>query len=182
VISKTLQRMVVASLCIAAASVSSLAAAQPPAASTDQPAPAPTEDDIVVRGPSPAELRVEIERQQDAFYARFNAINSTDDFDIVCREERPTGSNVPRRVCEPKFERNAQERAGRNTLNGLQGSGFSTGSGQFAGRAHYSHEQLETEIRKLSAEDPQLRETVARLVRLQQAYDDATKKSGEKKK
>ena len=89
---------------------------------------------------------------------------------------------MPRRVCQPKFERNAQERAGKNTLNGLQGSGFSTGSGQFAGRAHYSHEQLEAEIRKLSAEDPQLRETVARLVRLQQAYDDATKKASEKKK
>ena len=30
-------------------------------------------------------------------------INSTDRFDIVCRKESRTGSNIPERVCKPKF-------------------------------------------------------------------------------
>jgi hypothetical protein len=43
------------------------------------------------------ELRIDIERAAEAVFARFNEINSTDDFDIHCRLEKVYG--LLRRSC-----------------------------------------------------------------------------------
>ena len=172
-----LQRATLAGLCCAAGLICRVATGQDfvPPAKVAPPATASVEDRIVVRRRRPAQLRAEIERAEDAFYARFNAINSDDSFDIVCRQERITGSKMPRRVCMPEYERAALEGAAKDQLNGLHGNG-STGSGEFAGRAHYTHQELEAEMRKLAAEDAQLRDALTRLVTLQQTYEAATGK------
>lgn len=49
------------------------------------------------------ELNTYIIEAEDQLYELFNSINSTDRFDIVCRKETRTGSNIPERVCTPKF-------------------------------------------------------------------------------
>ena len=44
-----------------------------------------------MRGRTGPQLRVEIERVENAVYERFNALNSRDEFDIVCLNEAPVG-------------------------------------------------------------------------------------------
>jgi len=56
----------------------------------------------------------------------------------------------------------------------MRGTGPALGSGQFAGLAQYTHDQLEAEIRKLTAEDPELLAAARRLMVLQQAYEQAS--------
>lgn len=49
------------------------------------------------------ELNTYIVEAEDQLYALFNSLNSTDRFDIVCRKEKKTGSNISERVCPPNF-------------------------------------------------------------------------------
>src|SRR5690606_21331891 len=42
-------------------------------------------EEFIVHGRSPAELRVQLELAEEAVYARFNEINSSDEFDFRCR-------------------------------------------------------------------------------------------------
>jgi hypothetical protein len=48
-------------------------------------------------------LRALIEEAEDEIYAFFNANNSSKKMDIVCSDRRPTGSNMLKRECEPRF-------------------------------------------------------------------------------
>jgi hypothetical protein len=131
--------------------------------------PASVDDEVIVRGQTRADLRLQIEIAQDAVFARFNEINSSDDFDIHCRDEKPTGSHIPRRVCQANFWRDAQAEAGKETVRGLQGSSFAFDSQQFLAGALYRRTQLDEEMRRLVAEDEDLKDAVARLANLEQA-------------
>lgn len=51
-----------------------------------------------------------IEEAEEQFYGIFNTNVNDDDFKISCRRETPTGSNIPIRVCEPKFMMEARAR------------------------------------------------------------------------
>ena len=55
-----------------------------------------------------------IEEAEDQFYEIFNTNIEDDDFKITCRRETPTGSNIPVRVCEPKFMVDARARNANN--------------------------------------------------------------------
>ncbi len=61
------------------------------------------QDQIVIEDLTPAQLREQIEIVQAEFYRVFNAMNDDDDFDIICNRYMPTGSNIHRDACEPKF-------------------------------------------------------------------------------
>ena len=58
---------------------------------------------IVIAELSRAEVDQFIEEAEEQFYAIFNANIDNDDYKITCRQETPTGSNIPIRVCEPAF-------------------------------------------------------------------------------
>ncbi len=58
---------------------------------------------IVIAELSLVEVEQFIVEVEEQFYAAYSAVNEDDDFDIRCRQEIPTGSNIPRRVCEPVF-------------------------------------------------------------------------------
>ena len=58
---------------------------------------------IIIAELSRAEVEEFIEEAEDQFYAIFNANIDDEDYMISCRKETPTGSNIPIRVCEPKF-------------------------------------------------------------------------------
>ncbi len=65
-----------------------------------QPSPAAEEsDEVIVRGTPLWELRENVIKAEDRFYARYNELNKVDDFDVVCRWDAPTGSHVRRRGC-----------------------------------------------------------------------------------
>lgn len=65
---------------------------------------------IVIAELNRAEVEEFIEEAEDQFYAIFNANIDDEDFKISCRRETPTGSNIPIRVCEPKFMVDARAR------------------------------------------------------------------------
>lgn len=49
-------------------------------------------------------LRRAMVAAEDAFYSRYNTLNTVDDFIIECREEAPTGSRLTRRKCLANYE------------------------------------------------------------------------------
>ena len=62
------------------------------------------EDEVIrIEDLSRHELNTYIIEAEDQLYELFNTLNSTDRFDIVCRKDVRTGSNIPVRICQPKF-------------------------------------------------------------------------------
>lgn len=57
-------------------------------------------------------IRFQLRQAEDNMYARFNELNSTDDFDIKCSSVRGAGSHIAERICEPRFL--ARERHSNN--------------------------------------------------------------------
>jgi hypothetical protein len=134
---------------------------------TAQP-PASIDDEVIVRGRTRADLRLQIKLAQDAVFARFNDINSTDDFDVHCRDEMLTGSRIPRRICQANFWRDAQANAGQETVHALQG-GYAVDSELFVAEALYRRTQFNEEMRRLVREDGELKAAMARLANLEEA-------------
>ena len=65
---------------------------------------------IVIAELNRAEVAEFIEEAEGQFYAIFNANIDDEDYMISCRKETPTGTNIPIRVCEPKFMVDARAR------------------------------------------------------------------------
>lgn len=123
-------------------------------------------EEIVIRGqqrPPWGELRLEIERAQEALYARFNAINSTDDFDIDCWHE--TSSHRRNRRCMSNSARDLESKMWLEALRDNIG-----GAQLFALQAALRERELNEELRQLATSDEQLKQTVARLGQAQLAY------------
>lgn len=68
---------------------------------------------------SKSEVKKHIVKVEDDVYRVFNANNSTDEFDINCRMEKPTGTYIPQRVCQPEFLAKAQQRNTNDYLRGV---------------------------------------------------------------
>lgn len=129
------------------------------------------DEEVVVKGRmSRAALRVQIELAEEAFFERFNEINSHDDFDIHCKREVQLGSRIPKRVCRPKFWHDASARIARETLAGMQGSAFAGNTQHDIAMAHMKEQRLQEEIRELVNEDAELRDRLARVTALQEEY------------
>lgn len=123
-------------------------------------------EEVIVQGQSRAKLRFEIQRAEQAVMDRFNELNSKDEYDVHCRREMLTGSNIPRRVCRADFWRDAQAKAGRETAIALQG-GAAFSPQYFQAEALYKHELMSDEMRALVAKDRRLRNAVTHLGELQ---------------
>ena len=116
-------------------------------------------EEIIVRGRSFGDLRFEIRRSEEAVFARFNEINSTDDFDVECRTEKVYG--FARRSCVPHFQRELQARASVEMVRAMQG-GSDAGLGLlYQQQARRLQRELDEEMRSLAAADPQLRDAIA---------------------
>jgi len=125
-------------------------------------------DEVQVEGRSVAGLRAEIQKAEQVFYDRFNAINSRDEFDIECDYQVQTGSKMPRRVCRANFWGASQARAAHEGVLRQQGTG-NLGSAQFEAEARTKEQQLEAEIRQMVAADPDLGRAAFQLGALHQA-------------
>src|SRR5690606_32519670 len=104
--------------CVLLLGLGAVAAAENAAAPRDS-----AEDELVVSGQRPKNLRVEIERLENSVYERFNALNSNDEFDIHCFERAPTGSNIPVRTCAPNFVIEAEAAAARKIVQNARARG-----------------------------------------------------------
>ena len=128
----------------------------------------PKPDEVVVPGRPPENVRVEIERLENAVYERFNALNSNDDFDIHCFEQAPTGSNIPERKCWPNFALRSEQRAAGASLNRMHGLGGGNSRQERMGLEQKGKE-LTAEIQRVAREDEQLMRDLTRLAELKES-------------
>jgi|GEM_PF-466721 len=163
-----MRRMVAAALCWSALACGAAYAQTEEETGDDAGASIEVDEEVVVRGRSRAVLRAQIRLAEEAVYARFNEINSNDEFDIHCRQVVPLGSHIPRRVCEPNFWRTAQARMGEETVLAMQG-GAALPAEMFLAEGLYKYQLLEDEMRRLVMEDEQLRRSLIRLTALTEA-------------
>ena len=104
---------------------------------------------------SRAELTNYIEEAEDQLFATYNKHNISDEFDILCRKERPTGSNIPVRACEPNFATHVnleKNRTDGKDLQNLQG-GFAVQS-----LLTEDYEALEADMKRVTSEVPAMQE------------------------
>ena len=130
----------------------------------------PYDEEVVVRGGR--SIWRQIERAEDAFFDRFNAINSSDDFDIVCRMHAELGTTIKKRECRANFWREEDANAARDTLFRLQGSYAGDEALAWHLQAVKSDRMIE-EMTRLAQEDPELGEALEHLVSLRRRVESA---------
>ena len=92
------------------------------AASGDDVARLEMPDEVIVRGRRLTELRADIQMARERAYGIFNDINSNDEFDIHCSDERKYHSRTTQRVCRARFETRISADAGQEYLSALRWS------------------------------------------------------------
>ena len=126
-------------------------------------------DEVVVPGRRPDNLRVEIERLETAVYDRWNSLNSNDEFDIHCLEQKPTGSNIPLRTCAPNFVIEAEsEEMSQIVKDGRNRGGNKYSRAQHDARMQKLSQQLTEEMQRMARQDEQLLRDLVRLDELRQ--------------
>ena len=141
------------------------------------------EDEITVRGKALSRYRLELEEAREELIDVYNEENSGDDNDVTCREERPTGSRMPQRVCRSNAQARAEADASRTFLNALLNNvGSSRGNvagearsatGEASVKSQYSSAQIEQELEKLARETRKLYRAAVKYVEAEDAYNDA---------
>ena len=126
---------------------------------------------IVIAELSRAEVEEFIEEAEDQFYAIFNANIDDEDYMISCRKETPTGSNIPIRVCEPKFMVDARAR-NANTI------GFNAGVVE-ADRAirtsvEPKYQQLQAMMEQMTQDGPAVAQIAGILTQLRARREQLT--------
>jgi hypothetical protein len=76
-------------------------------------------EEVIIEGSPLWRLREQMRETEDAFYARFNQLNTNDDFDVHCTMEAPTGTRLRSRVCRVAYQMDAQATAAWEMLNGF---------------------------------------------------------------
>lgn len=130
----------------------------------------PYDEEVVVRGGR--SIWRQLERAEDAFFDRFNAINSNDDFDISCRMRAELGTTIKKRECRANFWRDEDANAARDTLYRLQGSYAGDEALAWHIQQVKSGRMLE-EMARLAREDPELEAALERLVDLRRRLETA---------
>jgi len=125
-------------------------------------------DEVVVPGRRPENLRVEIERLEGAVYERWNALNSTDEFDIHCSERLPTGTNIPVRTCVPNFVIEAESRAAKDRVVDARSSAARRDHAESTASLERKSRELTEEMQRLARQDEQLLRDLVRLDELRQ--------------
>jgi hypothetical protein len=141
-----------------------------------QQATGPIEEVVVTGQRTISSLRNEAGRETESFYQRLNAVIDKPEFEIRCQNENPPGSNISRRVCRTRYQEDLMSRAALSTIQGFG----STEEGElvFNGSPFDSQpemvrmqQQFEQEILQAVNTDPQLNESVVRLMQLKAAVE-----------
>lgn len=76
----------------------------------------------------PWQLRQEMDRVEQRFYALYNKLSTQDEFDIVCTMQAQPNSKFKHRMCRPRFLLKASNADAQAFLDGVLFSGANTGS------------------------------------------------------
>jgi len=172
------------------------------AAQATAPATEPRADEeILVLGERLEELRIRIRLAEDDVYARFNEINSDDDFDIQCTAEQRTGTRLGRQVCAARFEGRISSRAGKDYLSALrtvcnQDPGGLTQDCMFSGASSYGivaaqaaeseapikRDRLNEEIHRLARENLEFGQAILDFYDTSLRYEEERKRPRERRR
>lgn len=144
---------------------------------------AAADDQITVRGKALSRYRLDLEEARDELIEVYNEQNSGDDNDVICRDERPTGSRMPQRVCRSNAQMKAEADASRAFLNALLNNvGSSRGNSSGAAKAaegeamlksRYSAAQIEQELEKLARQNREIYRAAVKYIEAEDAYHGA---------
>ncbi|HJO12046.1 MAG TPA: hypothetical protein QGI39_08410 [Gammaproteobacteria bacterium] len=113
-------------------------------------------------------LRQRIRLTEENIFKLFNANNSADKYDIVCKKIAPIGSHIRRRVCEPKF---LTEMRGQNTRDYRAGSNVLFDKYDLRRAAAADMEALQAEIFALMENNEEYATELARYAELTEHYE-----------
>jgi hypothetical protein len=159
-----------------------------------------TPEEVIVRGQRLAELRIQVQDTRERAYAIFNEINSTDDFDVHCRDERKYHSRAKKRVCRAQFETRISADAAKEYFASLtlncrpSGGGFidfqacmfspighraAVAAKAIESQAPPLHERMNDEIQRLASTDLRFGQAILDFYEASQLYNDARGRSEE---
>ena len=132
------------------------------------PSTRPIEEISVTGQRSLSRLRLRVRETENEIYAFFNDNNSSDRFDIICTNRRPTGTYIMKRECEPRFLRNLRVEKTRDQIMGI---GVSFTQRDLVGLSAQDFENLQNEMLSLISTNPEFAEKMAELVYLSEDYE-----------
>ena len=121
-------------------------------------------EEVLVYGRIPlTQLRKQVYDAEDSYFAAFNELNSSDEFDIRCRWEAPRNiaTRITQRICEARFVADLESRAVR------EGVSFAS----YAALVQQKAEQLHEEMRALVLEHPELLDTLLAFDSAREAFE-----------
>jgi tetratricopeptide (TPR) repeat protein len=125
------------------------------------------EEIIVIGDRSLLSLKREIYKAEDLKFDLFNALNSTDEFDITCKYGVSTGSRIKRRVCDVGYMKKARAEDARQFLYmGIRPRTDYELARQFADKT----EALNKEMVELGVKHPSLAKAMINEYVLKQCY------------
>lgn len=181
-----------------AAVLSGRALAQSDSATAATNAASETEE-ITVRGRKTlTQYRVELEEAREELIEVFNEENSGDDSDVTCRNERPTGTRMPQRICRSNAQSAAEASSARWFLNALFSSagnylvaggepgpqvnaiiGTGVAQGDTVTGTEDARAKVEAELERLQRENRRLYRAALKYVELEGEYHEARKELGQ---
>ena len=159
-----------------AAAILALCCAAAVCAAADAPAPTtpnPPADEVIVRAHAIAQFRLRIRLAEDAVFARFNEINSDDRFDIHCYMRASTGSRIEQRLCMSNSWREQDTKYAQAWVAQLRQE-YGSNPQQFLAQQQIMQRRLVDEMRRLTVQDPALRDAMVRLGQTYAAYEAVT--------
>jgi hypothetical protein len=160
------------------------------------------DEEITVRGRKTLQqYRLELEQAREQIIEAYNEANSSNRNDITCRNERPTGSRMPQRVCRSNAQREAEAAAASSFLYSMftSAGNFMSPEGapplpggpqvnaevgaataridEFGGRG-MSRTEIDEELQRLKKENRRVYRAVVRYMELQDEYDRAREGAG----
>ncbi len=119
---------------------------------------APADEIVVVSKKSLAQLRRETYEAEEDFYSIYNKLNDEKEFDVRCRYEKATGTNIKNHVCRAQFVTKAFERHARRNRNNLSSVANQSSDPALDEKMQTYQQRMET----LMAANPELQEAFAR--------------------
>lgn len=140
-------------------------------------------EEIIVTGQrSFNSLIQEAGRETENFYARLNEVLDNPDFEITCRNEYPTGSNISTRRCRMRYQEELDSRAALSAIQGVEnitdvdgnaaGTVFRGTPYDILPEARQKMQEFETVVVEAVNSDSQLNASVVRLMQLKAAVDN----------
>lgn len=140
-----------------------------PQATADEEAPAVLDPITVIGERTRLAVQREMYTVQSRAFKLFNELNTDDDYDIICRRERPWGSQFERRVCRARFHHEAKAQAAREYLERMEtNDGVYYVNRQEINRRYEHHKEL---MANLANTHPEFRELLEKQYALQKEFE-----------